>query len=136
MTTHTAVDVEGLQADRTPDENLTMTSQQWRLAILVQLVLGAILGSLFLGTHSLILDESVSSTLPSALWHRFADVVSHREANVALYYLLLRGCVVFGHYEIALRSLSVTFAVGALWVLITVRARSPGGASPRRPGCT
>ena len=29
-----------------------MTSQQWRLAILVELVLGAILASLFLGTHS------------------------------------------------------------------------------------
>ena len=123
MTTHTAVGVDGLQADRTPDENLTMTSLQWRLAILVELVLGAILGSLFLGTHSLFLDESVSSTLATAPWHRFANVVSHREANMALYYLLLRGWVVFGHSEIALRSLSVILAVGALWVLIML-ARS------------
>ena len=84
---------------------------------------GAILGSLFLGTHSLFLDESVSSTLATAPWHRFANVVTHREANMALYYLLLRGWVVFGHSEIALRSLSVILAVGALWVVIML-ARS------------
>ena len=103
---------------------------------MAELVLGAILGSLFLGTHSLFLDESVSSTLATAPWHSFANVVSHREANMALYYLLLRGWVVFGHSEIALRSLSVILAVGALWVLIML-ARSLFGR-PRRPcwpGC-
>ncbi len=46
-----------------------MTSRQWRLAVVVELVLGAILGSLFLGTHSLFLDESVSATLATAPWH-------------------------------------------------------------------
>jgi mannosyltransferase len=40
-----------------------------------------------------------------------------------LYYLLLRGWAVLGHSEIALRSLSVVFAVGALWVVIML-ARS------------
>jgi mannosyltransferase len=123
MMAHTVADLEGLQAERTPDENSTMTSLQWRLAVVAELVLGTILGSLFLGTHSLFLDESVSSTLATAPWHRFANVVSHREANMALYYLLLRGWVVFGHSEIALRSLSVILAVGALWVLIML-ARS------------
>jgi uncharacterized membrane protein len=39
---------------------------------------------------------------------------------MALYYLLLRGWVVFGHSEIALRSLSVILAVGALWVVIAL----------------
>jgi mannosyltransferase len=100
-----------------------MTPQQWRVAVVVELVLGAVLGVLFLGTHGLFLDESVSSTLATAPWHRFTDVVTHREANMALYYLLLRGWVVFGHSEIALRSLSVLFAVGALWVVIML-ARS------------
>ena len=102
---HTVADLEGLQADPTPDETFTMTSHQWRLAVVVELVLGAILGSLFLGTHGLFLDESVSATLATAPWHRFVNVVTHREANMALYYLLLRGWVVFGHSEIALRSL-------------------------------
>jgi mannosyltransferase len=100
-----------------------MTSQVWRLAVVAELVLGAVLGSLFLGTHSLFLDESVSSTLATAPWHYFATTVTHREANMALYYLLLRGWVVFGHGEIALRSLSVILAVGALWVVIML-ARS------------
>jgi uncharacterized membrane protein len=39
---------------------------------------------------------------------------------MALYYLLLRGWVVFGHSEIAMRSLSVLLAVGALGVVIAV----------------
>ena len=95
-----------------------MTSRQWRFAVGAELVLGAVLGSLFLGTHSLFLDESVSSTLATAPWHYFATTITHREANMALYYLLLRGWVVFGHGEVALRSLSVILAVGALWVLI------------------
>ncbi len=97
-----------------------MEARQWRLAVVAELVLGGVLGSLFLGTHSLFLDESVSATLATAPWHRFANVVSHREANMALYYLLLRGWVVLGHSEIALRSLSVLLAVGALWVVIAL----------------
>jgi uncharacterized membrane protein len=100
-----------------------METQRWRLAVVAELILGGVLGSLFLGTHSLFLDESVSATLATAPWHRFTNVVSHREANMALYYLLLRGWVVFGHSEIALRSLSVILAVGALWVVIML-ARS------------
>jgi mannosyltransferase len=97
-----------------------MGSRRWRLAVVAELLLGGLLGSLFLGTHSLFLDESVSATLATAPWHRFVSVVSHREANMALYYLLLRGWVVFGHSEIALRSLSVILAVGALWVVIVL----------------
>ncbi len=120
---HTVADLEALQAERTPVETLSMTSQQWRLAVVVELVLGAVLGSLFLGTHGLFLDESVSASLATAPWHRFANVVTHREANMALYYLLLRGWVVFGHSEIALRSLSVIIAVGSLWVLIVLARR-------------
>ncbi len=119
----TVADIAGLPAEEAPEADLKMSPQNWRLAVAAELVLGAILGSLFLGTHSLFLDESVSSTLATAPWHRFANVVTHREANMALYYLLLRGWVVFGHSEVALRSLSVILAVGALWVLI-VLARS------------
>jgi hypothetical protein len=88
MMAHTVADLEGLQAERIPDEIFTMTSQQWRLAVVAELVPGSILGWLFLGTHSLFLDESVSSALATAPWHRFANVVSHREANTVLYYLL------------------------------------------------
>ncbi len=121
--TSTVADVAGLPAEQDPATVLTMEEQRWRLAVVVELVLGAVLGSLFLGTHGLFLDESVSATLATAPWHRFVNVVSHREANMALYYLLLRGWVVLGHSEIALRSLSVILAVGALWVVIML-ARS------------
>lgn len=118
MTTTTGADVAAQTEDHAWDSSDPMDTRQWRLGVAGELVLGGVLGSLFLGTHSLFLDESVSATLATAPWHRFADVVSHREANMALYYLLLRGWVVFGHSEIALRSLSVLLAVGALWVVI------------------
>jgi mannosyltransferase len=123
MMANTLVDVAGPSAEQAPGHDVRMTSRQWRIGVVAELVLGAVLGSLFLGTHSLFLDESVSSTLATAPWHRFTQVVTHREANMALYYLLLRGWVVFGHGEIALRSLSVLLAVGALWVVIML-ARS------------
>ncbi len=115
--------VSVLPAERASEEDLTRDPRRWRLAVLAELLLGGLLGSLFLGTHSLFLDESVSATLATAPWHRFVSVVSHREANMALYYLLLRAWVVLGHGEIALRSLSVILAVGALWVVIML-ARS------------
>jgi mannosyltransferase len=123
MTTSTVADVAGVPTEQAVATDLKMTPRHWRLAVVAELVLGGLLGSLFLGTHSLFLDESVSATLATAPWHRFVDVISHREANMALYYLLLRGWVVFGHSEIALRSLSVILAVGALWVVIML-ARS------------
>ena len=115
--------VPGVAVEHAPEADGTLTPLHWRLAVAAELVLGGILGSLFLGTHSLFLDESVSATLATSPWHRFANVVTHREANMALYYLLLRGWVVFGHSEIALRSLSVILAVGALWIVILL-ARS------------
>jgi mannosyltransferase len=120
---HPVTDIARPPAEQAPEKDKAMTARQWRLAVAAELVLGTVLGSLFLGTHSLFLDESVSSTLATAPWHFFANTVSHREANMALYYLVLRGWVVFGHGEIALRSLSVIFAVGALWVVILL-ARS------------
>lgn len=116
MTTTTGADVVARPLDHVAD----LDARRWHLAVAGELVLGGVLGSIFLGTHSLFLDESVSATLATAPWHRFANVVSHREANMALYYLLLRGWVVFGHSEIALRSLSVLLAVGALWVVIAL----------------
>ena len=118
MMASTATESAAGTTEHAPEADGTLTPRRWRLAVAAELVLGGILGSLFLGTHSLFLDESVSATLATSPWHRFANVVTHREANMALYYLLLRGWIVFGHSEIALRSLSVILAVGALWIVI------------------
>jgi len=121
VTTGLVASVPSVPAEPVSEERVE--TRRWRLAVVAELVLGGILGSLFLGTHSLFLDESVSASLATAPWHRFVNVVSHREANMVLYYVLLRGWVVLGHSEIALRSLSVVLAVGALWVVILL-ARS------------
>lgn len=118
MTTTTFSDVAPPPGEAAPATGPVVDQRRWRLAVLSEVLLGGVLGSLFLGTHSLFLDESLSATMATAPWHRFASVVTHREANMALYYLLLRGWAVFGHSEIALRSLSVLLAMGALWVVI------------------
>ena len=56
----TVADVAGPPAEQAPEEDVAMTSRQWRLAVVAELVLGAVLGSLFLGTHSFFFDESSS----------------------------------------------------------------------------
>jgi mannosyltransferase len=120
MMTSTFADVAVKPVEQARESDAPIETRRWRLAVLAEVVLGGVLGSLFLGTHSLFLDESVSATLATSPWHRFVSVVSHREANMVLYYLLLRGWVVFGHSEIALRSLSVVLAMGSLWVVIVL----------------
>jgi mannosyltransferase len=95
----------------------------WRLAVGGELLLGGVLGTIFLGSHSLFLDESVSASLATTSWHRFTEVVAHREPNMSLYYLLMRGWAFFGHGEAALRTLSVLAGIGALAAVIMV-ARS------------
>ncbi len=102
----------------TPGWDAAVDSQRWSLAVAAEVALGGFLGSLFLGTHSLSLDESDSATLATQPWHRFVDLVILREANMVLYYVLLRGWVVLGHSEIALRSFSVVVAMGSLLVVI------------------
>jgi len=84
------------------------------------LALGAVLGFAFLGRSSLFLDETVSTTLARAPWHRFGQVVLHRESNGALYFFVLRGWYALGHGEVALRSLSVIVTVGAVALVMKV----------------
>ncbi|MGA7286736.1 MAG: hypothetical protein WBX02_01480, partial [Terriglobales bacterium] len=59
-----------------------------------------------LGVRSFWLDEAVSAMLARVDRHVFASAVIHRQANMVLYYLLLRGWTRLGSSEFALRSFS------------------------------
>ncbi|HVC71027.1 MAG TPA: glycosyltransferase family 39 protein [Acidimicrobiales bacterium] len=92
----------------------------WRLSVTVVVIVGAIASFLSVGRASFSLDESVSTTLAGASWHTFSHSVLHREANMSLYYLLLRLWMHLGHSEAVVRSLSVLVSVAALAVLMVL----------------
>ena len=70
-----------------------------------------------LGTRSFWLDEAASTMLARVDWHTFVNAVIHRQANMALYYTLLRGWVQIGSGESWTRFLSVIFGVAAISVM-------------------
>jgi mannosyltransferase len=78
------------------------------------IALGTALRSFRLGVRSFWLDEAVSAMLARIDRHSFVSAVVHRQANMVLYYALLRGWIRLGSSEFALRSLSVLAGVAAI----------------------
>jgi mannosyltransferase len=78
------------------------------------LMLAATLGLLRAGDLSLWRDESFSVLLARAQWDEFVRVIVETQANMALYYVLLKGWLTLGDGEAAIRSLSTLAAVGAV----------------------
>src|SRR5579864_7908302 len=74
----------------------------------------AVLRIFRLGTKSFWLDEATSVVLAQADRHVFAVAIIHRQANMALYYLLLRGWIRLGSSEFLTRFLSVIAGVAAI----------------------
>ncbi|HXQ58834.1 MAG TPA: glycosyltransferase family 39 protein [Acidimicrobiales bacterium] len=105
----------------TTDDPAAPTS--WRLSVGAVAVLGAAVGLLSIGSASFSLDESVSTTLAEAPWHAFTQSVLHREANMSLYYLLLRLWMHLGHSEAVVRTLSLLVSVAALAVVMVLARR-------------
>jgi mannosyltransferase len=99
------------------------TARSWPLLVAVVVVLGAAVSVLSLGTASFSLDESVSTTLAESPWHVFSQSLLHREANMSLYYLVLRLWMHLGHSEEVVRTLSVLASVAALAVLMVLARR-------------
>ncbi len=103
----------------------------WRLPLGAVLVVGFLVSVVSVGRPSLSLDESVSTWLAYSPWHVFTQTVLHREPNMSLYYLSLRGwkavaSTVFGHgagAETIVRTFSVAASVGALAVIMVVTCR-------------
>ena len=79
---------------------------------------------LYLDTNSFWLDEAYSISFVNLSWSRLWDLISQREANMSLYYVLLKIWVgAFGDSEFVARSLSVIFAVGGLIMTYLIGVR-------------
>jgi mannosyltransferase len=67
-----------------------------------------------LGTRSFWLDEATSAVLARVDSYIFVGAVIHRQANMVLYYLLLRGWTWLGSTEFVIRGLSALTGVAAI----------------------
>ena len=76
-----------------------------------------------LAAKSFWFDEGVSVAIARLDWYNFARILWRREANMSLYYLLLRYWLHFGGSEFFVRSLSVIFAVVAIPVVYLLGRR-------------
>ncbi len=88
-----------------------MNSKLWLGFVIV---VGTALRLFRLGTKSYWLDEATSVVLARVDRHVFVGALIHRQANMALYYLLLRGWILLGSSEFVIRSLSVLAGVAAI----------------------
>jgi len=86
----------------------------FRLWLIIAIALATVLRFIRLGTKSFWLDEAASATLARLGWRSFWTAITHRQANMVLYYLLLRGWIRLGSSEFAIRSLSVVAGVAAI----------------------
>jgi 4-amino-4-deoxy-L-arabinose transferase-like glycosyltransferase len=79
-----------------------------------------------LGASSLWIDEAASVALVRMPWARFAHTLWTYEANMTLYYLLLRPWTVLGTSELVLRSLSAILGVAGVAALYCLGRRLRG----------
>ncbi len=94
-----------------------------RLAALGITMIGVALRLAYLGRHSFWLDEATSVYIVQRSWSDFWQVISHREANMVFYYLLLRGWLHLAHGDAAVRLLSVIPAAATIPLVYGLGAR-------------
>ena len=92
-----------------------------RIAFIV--LIAALLRVIFLGARSFWSDEIVSVKLATDNWGGFWFWVSSREANMALYYLLLRGWVKVGDSEAWVRLFSAVAGIVTIPLLYALTRR-------------
>jgi mannosyltransferase len=105
---------------------LSTRNAQWLLALIV--LVAAMLRIHGIAAKSFWLDEGISVGIARLPWAQFWYIVWHREANMALYYLLLRVWLVlrFSHHgasEGYIRGLSVLFSVATVPVIYALGSR-------------
>jgi mannosyltransferase len=108
-----------------------LSAYRFRLWLALSVALGAALRLFRLGTKSFWLDEAASATLARLDWHAFWSAITHRQANMVLYYLLLHGWIRLGNSEFAIRSLSVVAGVAAIPAIYVLGARLFGPKAGR-----
>ena len=94
----------------------------WLLLLLV-VAAGTFLRFWMLGVKSLWLDEAFSVYAARLPWLEFLRTMWWGEANMAVYYFLLRGWIHLGDSEFWLRSLSAVFGVAAIPAVYALGSR-------------
>jgi mannosyltransferase len=102
-----------------------------RLWLHLVVVMATALRLFRLGTKSFWLDEATSVVLARVDRHVFVAALIHRQANMALYYVLLRGWIQLGSSEFVIRCLSVLAGVAAIPAIYLLGARLFGPRAGR-----
>ena len=76
-----------------------------------------------LAAKSFWLDEAVSVEIARLRWSDFFLILWHREANMAVYYLVLRFWLLLGDSEGLVRGLSVLFSIATVPIIYLLGAR-------------
>ena len=84
------------------------------LTLALLAALATVMRFLFLAGKPFWFDEAFSVEIARLSWHDFARLLWWREANMSLYYLLLRGWLHFGSSPFFIRSFSVGASLAAL----------------------
>src|SRR5215471_18574546 len=105
------------------------TSAEWIhwLTFLLLLAVGAAARFLYLAGKPFWFDETFSVEVAQLDWHNFLHLLWWREANMSLYYVLLKGWLHFGQSRFFIRSLSVVFAAATLPAIYRVAERLYNG---------
>lgn len=93
------------------------------LAVTMAVLLAAVLRLIALGQKSLWLDEAFSITLAQTPWASFVQQLRTREANMAMYYLVLRAWLHLGLSEWMIRLPSVLAGIATVPLVYAVGAR-------------
>jgi 4-amino-4-deoxy-L-arabinose transferase-like glycosyltransferase len=86
-------------------------------------VLAAVLRFVFIGNKSIWSDEGYSIAIAQLSWHEFRRVVTNGEANMGLYYFLLRFWLHLGQSDAVVRSLSAVVAIATVPVTYLLGTR-------------
>lgn len=95
----------------------------WSRAVIALTLVAAALRLADLGGKSFWLDEAFSVALARAPWAVFARIVQTSEANMSLYYLVLRAWLHLGASESIVRLLSAIVGVATVPVVYAIGAR-------------
>ena len=104
---------------------LLSDSLHWvhRLTLVLLVATGTVIRLICLGCKPFWFDETFSVALARIGWPSFLRLLWWREANMSLYYLLLRVWLHFGQSEFFIRSLSVLFAAVTIPAVYWLAAR-------------
>src|SRR5258708_15300754 len=114
--------VEGISATGKPSSSFDL----YAMLLALVTVLAAFLRLHALTAKSFWLDEGISIEIARLPWPRFLHVIWSSEANMALYYLLLRFWLAMGSSEGFVRGLSVLFSVATVPLIFFLGARLLG----------